>query len=105
MGFFSSGKMSTVTRRGPNSPIGYLGARKARNQQKRFGIRKFYPKPRTTEQWHEVYLKHKVEVPNVQQITLKWSSKGAGQTGIRHFSVGRSLFFSTTRGISPQQGR
>merc|ERR1712000_747563 len=73
-------------KRKPHQPLGYLGARKARNQKKKFGIVKFYPKPKTQEEWHEVYLRHEINLPNVSKILLSWSNKGPGYTGIRYFS-------------------
>lgn len=74
-------------KRKPHQPLGYLGARKARNQKKKFGIVKFYPKPKTQEEWHEVYLRHEINLSNVSKILLSWSNKGPGYTGIRYFSV------------------
>ena len=74
-------------KRGPHSPLGYLGARKARNQQKKFGIKKFYPKPKNQDEWHLVFLQHKIDTPQLEKIELRWSTKGPGQAGIRHFKV------------------
>lgn len=79
-------------KRGPHKPFGYLGARKAHNQKKKFGIVKFYPKPKTEEDWHEVYLRHEIHLPNVSRIVLHWSNKGPGFSGIRHFSVRSNTF-------------
>jgi hypothetical protein len=43
---------------------------------KRFGYQRFYPRPRTPEQWNSLYNAHKQIIPNVEKITLQWSRKG-----------------------------
>jgi len=52
---------------------------------KRFGYARWFPRPKTERHWDTLYKGHKTIVPNIQQLTLEWSQKGAGQTGVRHF--------------------
>ena len=59
---------------------------------KTFGVEKNKPKPRTPEEWHKKFLKSVINLPNVSAITLNFSSRGVGQTGIRHFKVCRRVF-------------
>eukprot|EP01130_Rhizamoeba_saxonica_P002519 TRINITY_DN12309_c0_g1_i1.p1 TRINITY_DN12309_c0_g1~~TRINITY_DN12309_c0_g1_i1.p1 ORF type:complete len:122 (+),score=9.95 TRINITY_DN12309_c0_g1_i1:51-416(+) len=51
----------------------------------RFGTRKYHSRPKTEEQWRQLYLKNKHSVPQIRRIVVSWSSQGPGQTGTRRF--------------------
>lgn len=59
-----------------------------RNAQRIFGKERHAIKPRNQEEWDRLFNKHKYILPSsVSSVHVKWSKKGAGQTGARLFNV------------------
>jgi len=56
-----------------------------RQAMKKFGKQRYFPKPRNDRDWDVLYRANKTLVPTISKLTLHWSKKGKGQTGIRYF--------------------
>jgi hypothetical protein len=74
-------------------PWGFLGPRRGAKKVK-FGVEKFQPKPKTPQDWHQIYLKHQFPLQGISSLRLYWNTKGPGQTGIRYFKVDFFKYFS-----------
>ena len=60
---------------------------------RQFGKVKFKPKPKTPEEWHRVYLKHKIELPHVKKLKLSYGKKGPGQSSARYILLPLKKYF------------
>jgi len=56
-----------------------------RQAMKKFGKQRYFPKPRNERDWDVLYRANKTLVPSITKLTLYWSKKGRGQTGLRCF--------------------
>eukprot|EP01102_Stenamoeba_stenopodia_P008209 TRINITY_DN2340_c0_g3_i3.p3 TRINITY_DN2340_c0_g3~~TRINITY_DN2340_c0_g3_i3.p3 ORF type:complete len:185 (-),score=19.47 TRINITY_DN2340_c0_g3_i3:899-1453(-) len=59
-------------------------------RMKMFGVMKYLPRPKTTEEWSILYYKNKIILPQANaltKLTLNYSTYGPGNAGIRHFKA------------------
>jgi len=62
-------------------------------RMKMFGVMKYLPRPKTSEDWSILFFKNKIHLPQttttaaLKKITLNYSTFGPGNAGIRHFKA------------------
>jgi hypothetical protein len=58
---------------------------KLTNKVNRFGFVRNHAKPKTEEEWANVYARHAYVLPSIQEMTLRLSRRGKGVAGLRRF--------------------